>query len=190
MQRPHYTEFELEAFVGKESGGDPHLSMCSLCREKLDFLSSLNGALLEESQNPLDPRVGALIDRLSGRKILRLHPFVSQPDMSRIGARTDVVVLAAQVGTEKAGRYITVATFAEEQEQVLLRVVHDREKRNYSLYLLTKTPETAHHVRLIISVGGEAQREAVTDDMGVAVLEENPPIDWREAIVAVEHHLP
>jgi hypothetical protein len=190
MKQRHYTEAELEAFLGEQNAEDSHLVACPRCREKLDFLVRLNTAFLKEPLTSPDPRVEKLVDQLSDMKILRLHPFLSPPDLSQFGARNDVVVLAAQGGTQGMAPFVTVGTFAEEREHILLRVIHDRERHSYSLYLLTKTPELAQHVRLIISVVGGTRREAVTDASGVAVISEDPSIDWREAVIAVEHHQP
>lgn len=189
MKKRHYTESELEGLVEKQGSGDAHLAECPLCREKLDFLARFHEAISKVSQEPQDPRVEALVQRLSGRNVIRLHSFVSQPDLSQLGVRSDVVVLAAQGGAEGAGRFVTVGSFAGEREHVLLRVVHDRDNHRYSLYLLTKKPEAARHARLIITVQGGVLREEVTDASGVAILEEDPSINWREAVVAVELHL-
>jgi hypothetical protein len=190
MKRRHYTETEIERLIAQPDAVDLHLSECDSCRDRFTFLRRLRREYEATSHEPGDSRIDKLVARLSGRTIYHLHPCTIQPDMNSVGTRSGVVVLAAQDASRATGRYEPMGTFVEKDERILVRVIHDKQEHRYALYLMTEKPETGQSAHLIVSTHSGPVQETVTAEDGTAFLEDSPPINWNDAVIAVEPHWP
>jgi len=188
MNGSHHSETVLVGLVQTGGSDDPHLNVCPMCRDRFNFLQRFHAALAEEQRRPRGANIERLIADLSGRKIIRLHPYTPQSDLSQFGANGNVVVLAAQGVIKEDKRIVLVGTFAAEQEHILLRVVRDRDRERYTLYLMTPQPEDGRNARITIGDSEAGQIVTETNDVGIAVLEGEQAIDWPHAVIAVEPH--
>jgi hypothetical protein len=188
MNSSHHSEAELVGLIQTGGSVDLHLEVCPMCRERFNFLQRFYAAFVEEQQRPRGPDIERLIAGLSGRKIVRLHRYTPQADLSQFGANGNVVVLAAQGSVKEESRFVLVGSFAAEREHFLLRVVRDRDLVRDTLYLLTPQPEDGRNARITIGDSKGGQVVAETNDVGIAVLEGEQAVDWPHAVIAVEPH--
>jgi hypothetical protein len=186
MRTAHYTEKELLHLLDRKQGDDPHLAACPSCLARFHFLEHLQGALREQLAAPVDPRIHSLAQRVAEKNIIVLKPHVSGPDLSRIGTRDDLILLAAQGETTEPARHVVLGTFAATAEKMLVRVVADREKHRVLLHLLTEHPEDADCVRVVIAPHNGDQLIVETDKSGVAVVPGEHDISWSDAVIAVQ----
>ena len=179
--RKHHSEehMDLLARAGSTGMTDEHLKVCSVCRERYEFLRSYYEALEHELVQGPDHRIERLASRLRQSNIIELKPYHAQADVGALGA-DGVLVLAAQSITDQAGSVITVATYASEQRNILVRVLHNRDSETYSLYVLSDDQSLREYVLIAVSDSTRQMHFAATGADGVAELKVSTSVEWEQ----------
>ena len=153
------------------------------------FLRGFHERLKEEPSTSLEERIDAFVEELfeggepfegtSEDTVVSLQPF-------RKRSEAGPTVLAAETDApESECRFSVLTTLAAESEEVLVRIVEDRDAGKGRLYVLDESPERQAHV--IVSFSGLGLN-LVTDEEGRLVFD--LPVDigadqWVEARAVV-----
>lgn len=152
-------------------------------RAYAEFLQGFYARLKEEPPASSKERVDAFVEELfqepSEKNVLSLRPF-------RRRAEPGPTVLAAETDAPESGRRFSVlTTLAAEAEDVLVRIVEDREADEGRLYVLDESPERRAHV--IVSFP-DLELDLVADEEGRLAFDLPPGIDadeWARARAVV-----
>jgi hypothetical protein len=184
----HLRESELSALSRGTAGTEDssqHLERCLQCRSRFLFLKQFNEALDEELKNDPDPRIARLVDTLASANIIELSQYQAESDLSRLGPAEHTLVLAAKGVESETGPAIAGVTYASSAAGVIVRVVHDKARKNHTLYVLSSTTELRNHVVVAAGNPTVSIRTAVTDSNGVAKLSDTGDIDWKRAVLTI-----
>lgn len=140
-------------------------------REIADLLTAFYDAF--DAPAEAAPQVAALLDTLfPPARIIMLRPYRAR--QSTMPGRT---VLAAMTTSPKR-RFETVATLASAEDEVLIRVVCDRQNHLWRLYTMTREPERRAHALIAFP---DLALCFVTDARGrvdFTLTEEQRDVDW------------
>jgi hypothetical protein len=165
----HIEEQLLEAYVQQPENlpGDlrqsleAHLAACVACQSIAEFLRAFY-ADLRESPPAVAPQVQALVEAFFPlHYIIPLHPF--QPKLEAISFGDGYTTVLAAMSLATPRRFRTVATFAAEPQNTLVRITHDNSTDVFKLYVLADDPRKREWA--IVSFPQLAP-DFVTDDKG------------------------
>jgi hypothetical protein len=197
----HTEEQLLEAYAQQRENlpGDirqlveAHLAVCAACQSIAEFLRAFY-ADLRESPPEVAPQMQALVDALFPLPhIIPLQPFQPKLDTISFGDGYTTVLAAMSPATPR--RFKTVATFAAEPQNTLVRITHDNVTDVFKLYVLADDPRKREWA--IVSFP-QLAADFVTDDKGQVAFQLSAharPENWAalEAVLRlpiVETHLP
>jgi hypothetical protein len=180
--RQHHSEEHIDQLARMASPAmtDEHIKVCSVCRERFEFLRSYYDALERELAQSPDNRIEKLASSLRPSNIIELKPYHAQADVSALGA-DGVLVLAAQSIADQEGSVITVATYASEQRNTLVRVLHNRDSDAYSLYVLSDDQSLREYVIIAVRDSTQQMHFAATGGDGVAEMKIPSSVEWGKA---------
>lgn len=127
-----------------------HIVNCDRCRERYEFLKDMYTELRTENVFELAPDFT--------EKAIIMKPLKSQSEPDSYNYK-----LAAQ--SEKGQQKFIVHHFSNEDEEIIGRILHEKETHDVTLYLLAENKEKIGGQRVKILDTG---LEAITDENGVA----------------------
>ncbi len=145
---------------------EEHLSACPACRERLSFLQSIHDemdSLSYEDQGKIGEFIGEMFKTAT---VIPLVPFHAGPSPETAGSKY-TTVLAAMTTPQHKYRFHTIATYASQSENTVLRVTHD--KKTETLRLSVQSLEMDQGAYSIVSFS-ELASDFVTDENGSVVV--------------------
>lgn len=165
----HIEEELLEAYVRQQENLSvdvrqsvgAHLTACAACQSIAEYLRTFH-ADLRESPREVSPKVQAGIEALFPLPhFIPLHPF--RPKMETIAFGDGYTTVLAAMSPETPRRFQTVATFAAEPQNTLVRITHDKVTDVFKLYVLADEPRKREWAIVSFS---QLAADFVTDDKG------------------------
>jgi hypothetical protein len=166
---PHIEERLLEAYARQSEKlpddarqlVEAHLTACAACRSIAEFLLAFY-VDLRESPREAAPQVQRLVEALFPFPyVISLQPF--QPKLEAISFGDGYTTVLAAMSPSLPRRFQTVATFAAEPQNTLVRITHDNVTDVFKLYVLADDPRKREWA--IVSFPQLAV-DFVTDDKG------------------------
>ncbi|MGH7451491.1 MAG: zf-HC2 domain-containing protein [bacterium] len=143
---PHIEEQLLEAYARQpeklpgdaRQSVEAHLAACAACQSIAEFLRTFYADLLA-SPPEVAPQVQALVEALFPLPhIIPLYPF--QPKLQAISFGDGYTTVLAAMSPVTPRRFQTVATFAAEPQNTLVRITYDNVTDVFKLYVLADDP--------------------------------------------------
>lgn len=137
-----------------------HLESCAVCANTLDFLKAfyneLDGHAYVRTQ-----KANAFVNSLfPPSNVIPLRPLVYKPDTSSHDSQF-ITVLAADTATQH--RYSSSLTLHSEEENIVARILYDKERDSYKLFVVSDDVRKREYV--VVSFP-ELSVECVTDKNG------------------------
>jgi hypothetical protein len=151
-----------EKFTGDaRQSVETHLAACAACQSIVEFLRAFY-ADLRESPPEVAPQVLALVEALFPLPhIIPLQPF--QPKLEAISFGDGYTTVLAAMSPAAPRRFQTVATFAAEPQNTLVRITHDNVTDVFKLYVLA---DDLHKREWAIVSFPKLAADFVTNDKG------------------------
>ncbi len=149
-----------------------------------DFYGRLDDEPLSPPRNHVDKFVARLFQREEEASVVPLRPFRPPRNTRPTVLAADTDSTPADAPTDK-GRFIVLTTLAAENENLLVRIVKDRDTGQGRLYVLADPPEQRAHV--VVSVP-DFGLDLVADEEGRATFAlpmEVPSERWAEVHAVV-----
>jgi hypothetical protein len=165
------------------SGGEPdaHIRACGRCTGIFEFYRAY---FPEEQKSLVRPVTEHDRDRV--RSILspgmyafvpyRMHLQVNSPHLGG-----SPYLLAAQDRSAHRSRIHSIASFASEAINTVIRVLRDSDSGTTSLHILADDRQYLRRVEVAVTDHGGRTVHVRTDDDGVGIVDETVPIDWKSA---------
>ena len=187
----HFSETEIESLAlatiksPDKVGTHIHLSECAMCGEKYEYLVEFYHLLSEELEKPAYLGLTKLVGASKGSETVVLLPFRGKSSPEEMGLTPGLIVLAAQEKSVPEERFTTIATFASDNPNTLLRVVEDRDAHTLTVFVLSEdgTVGKSNEVVAFDALGHSIR--ATTNDLGFAQMKSEDGIDWTTARVAI-----
>jgi hypothetical protein len=188
----HLDEEHIEAIAQKivhneirENELEEHIANCRQCKSKLDFFVDFYNHLEEELTQQPDSRIEGFADKISTPRIIRLKYYKPEIDNTLLNGNKNILVLAAETKTQSEISSINVVKFASEPHKVLVRIVEDKNKNNFHLYVLSEKEEYHNQTLIGVSDGEEPINFSVTDKDGCGVIQFAAIRDWHTTNVLI-----
>jgi hypothetical protein len=140
---------------------ETHLAVCVPCQSITEFLRAFY-ADLRESPCEVAPQVRGLVEALfPPPRVIPLLPF--QPKLEAVSFGDGYTTVLAAMSPAAPRRFQTVATFAAEPQNTLVRITHDNVTDVFKLYVLADDPRKREWA--IVSFP-QLAADFVTDDKG------------------------
>jgi hypothetical protein len=160
-----------------------HYNECVFCKNKLEFFISFYKNFSEEYSNPADARTEEFAKKISTPRIIRLKYYQPEINKSYLEENKNILILAAETKTQDYSTPINVVKFASEPHKVLVRIVEDRNKNIYRLYILSENDEYRNQALVGISDGKGPVNFSVTDKNGCGIIQFTTIKDWQNVNV-------
>jgi hypothetical protein len=140
---------------------EAHLAACAACQSIAEFLRAFYADLLA-SPREAAPQVQRLVNALFPLPhIMPLQPF--QPKLEAISFGDGYTTVLAAMSPATPRRFQTVATFAAEPQNTLVRITHDNLTDAFKLYVLADDPRKREWAIVYFP---QLAADFVTDDKG------------------------
>ena len=177
----HHDEAALVAMARSERPTDAHVEACPRCRALVEFHRAYLSAEAEELARPVTNRDMERLQGILSPGVYRLEPYQVHMNVRTSESAYSPVLLAALDSRDPGTRFSTIATFASQALQTIVRVVCDTRTSKQTVHLLASDESLSRNVEIGISDATGQLLKLRTDSDGVALLDTSSPIDWGTA---------
>lgn len=176
---PEESIIAQQARAGTEP--DSHLNACDRCRGIFEFYRSYFAEEEKAMDRPITEH-----DRDHVRSILSPGVYSFVPYRAHLNVNTphlgdNPYLLAARNGSDHHSRFHSVASFASESINTVIRILRDSKTGNASVHVLSDDRLFLRRVEVAVTDHDGHSIHVRTDDDGVGTIDEAVSIDWKSA---------
>jgi hypothetical protein len=177
----HHDEMTLARLARIGSEPDAHVAVCPRCGALYDFYRTYAAAEEQELNQPASERELERARDILTPGVFRLEPYRIQLDVRAPSASDDRIMLAALDDAGMSSRFVTVAAYASQAIQTVVRILHDTRTNRHTVHVLSADRSYSRSVGIGISDGRGMALQVITNDEGIGMLDSAARIDWATA---------
>lgn len=177
----HHDERTLARLARVGSEPDTHVAVCPRCRTLYDFYRTYGPEEDQEFSRPVSEQELERARSILTPGIFRLEPYRVHLDIRPPSAPEKRMMLAALGDAGVSSRFVTVAAYASQAIQTVVRVLRDTQTDLHTIHVLSADRLYSRSVEIGISDNRGTEVQVTTNIEGIGILGEATLIDWATA---------